>query len=283
MAVPKKVSPARVLLIVVGFFAAIIVLSLIVNREGKGGKGVGIPLPVIKKDSDEKSDIEIEIKLPFDLGGESDVTEDGQGGKDRRGESSANRTAPNTAAYTINTKKDDTSLAGVVIAARQVTLYAQNGGRVVELLKKVGDDVSKSEPVAYIEAEVATSALTATSAPQAAAPLRSTLSGTIHEMFISRGDEIAANSAVCTIGDQSSLAVEAYIPERYAVQRGLTVQIYFDELDGDVFTGIVSEYNPVPDEATRTSRAIINFAKSDVRIKSGMIALIKMGGNNEGR
>ncbi|MDR2865175.1 MAG: efflux RND transporter periplasmic adaptor subunit [Spirochaetaceae bacterium] len=160
---------------------------------------------------------------------------------------------------------------GDIIASRQVSVFPQVSGKIAGLNKQVGDRVSKSEIIAYIDpsrpGEVFSNS-----------PIRSTISGTVIQAPLNTGDTVSTQSVVYVIGDLSSLVIETYIPERFAgsIRKNLAAQISFDALPDSNFAGFVHEISPVIDPASRTMRIQIQLLKQDPRIQAGMFASINL-------
>ncbi|MDR3324819.1 MAG: efflux RND transporter periplasmic adaptor subunit [Spirochaetaceae bacterium] len=160
---------------------------------------------------------------------------------------------------------------GDVIASRQVSLYPQLAGKIAALQKRVGDAVSTSEVVAYIDPSKPGEVF-------ANSPLRSTIGGTVIQAPFNVGDTVSTQSAIYIVGDLTSLVIETYIPERFtgSIKKGLAAEIYFDSIPDETFAGLVREVSPIIDPASRTMRIQIQFVHQDPRIRSGMFATISL-------
>jgi multidrug efflux pump subunit AcrA (membrane-fusion protein) len=170
------------------------------------------------------------------------------------------------------TIKNSVSVYGDVVAARQVSIYPQTGGRITELRYRIGDSVKRGDTVARIDpsrpGEV-----------YAASPVLSPISGTILEIFYSTGDTVGTSSAIYTVGDLSSIVVETAIPERFspAIRQGLRAEAYFEALPDETFPMAVIEISPVLDTASRTLRIRLQFQGAiDSRIRAGMYATVNL-------
>jgi RND family efflux transporter MFP subunit len=168
--------------------------------------------------------------------------------------------------------ENSVSVSGDVLAARQVAIYPQTGGRITELRFRVGDNVSRGDIVAYVDP----------SRPgdvYSASPVVSTITGTILNAPYSTGDTVGTSSAIYTAGDLSTIVVETFIPERFAtaMRQGLSASAVFEALPGESFEMQVSEISPVLETASRTLRIRLQFKETaDPRIRAGMFATVSL-------
>jgi multidrug efflux pump subunit AcrA (membrane-fusion protein) len=171
----------------------------------------------------------------------------------------------------LGTIENGIVLNGDVIASRQVSIYPQVAGKIVDLRKRVGDFAERNEVLAYIDqsrpGEVFSNS-----------PLRATISGTIIQSPYNIGDTVTSQSVVYIIGDLSSLVIETYVPERFAsaIKKGLNAEISFDSIANETFKGSIREVSPIIDPASRTMRIQIKFDREDFRVRSGMFATVRL-------
>jgi multidrug efflux pump subunit AcrA (membrane-fusion protein) len=170
------------------------------------------------------------------------------------------------------TIENSVSVSGDVLAAWQVAIYPQTGGRITELRFRVGDRISRGDVVAWIDpsrpGEV-----------YAASPVVSPITGTILQAPYSSGDTVGTSSAIYAAGDLSSIVVETFIPERFStsIQRGLRAAAAFEALPDETFPMAVSEISPALDPASRTLRIRLAFQGTlDPRIRAGMYATVSL-------
>ena len=127
-------------------------------------------------------------------------------GQGQRGQQAASGTAQRAAVtvrateVVLGTIENSVSVSGDVLAARQVAIYPQTGGRITELRFRVGDRVTRGDVVAWIDpsrpGEV-----------YAASPVVSPISGTILQAPYSTGDTVGTSTAIYAAGDLSSIVV----------------------------------------------------------------------------
>ncbi|MDR0637680.1 MAG: efflux RND transporter periplasmic adaptor subunit [Spirochaetaceae bacterium] len=199
-------------------------------------------------------------------------------GQVQRGQQAVNGTAQRAAVtvrateVVLGTIENSVSVSGDVLAARQVAIYPQTGGRITELRFWVGDRVTRGDVVAWIDpsrpGEV-----------YAASPVVSPITGTILQAPYSTGDTVGTSSAIYAAGDLLSIVVETLIPERFStsIQRGLRAAASFEALPDETFPMAVSEISPVLDPASRTLRIRLQFQGTlDPRIRAGMYATVSL-------
>ena len=161
---------------------------------------------------------------------------------------------------------------GDVLAVNQVSIFPTVAGKITETLYQVGDRISQGTVVAMVDP----------SRPgqvYSESPVVSTISGTILQAPVNRGDTVSTQTAVYMVGDLSNLMVETFVPERFsnAARQGLRAQVFLEALSGEVFPAIVDEVSPVLDPASRTLRIRLRFSgRADPRIKAGMFATVSL-------
>ena len=190
------------------------------------------------------------------------------------GQTSAGRTAVAVRAgnVSLGSVENSVSVSGDVLAARQVSIYPQTGGRITELRFRVGDNVRRGDIVAYIDPSRPGDVYSAN-------PVISTITGTILNAPYSTGDTVGTSSAIYTAGDLSTIVVETFIPERFAtaMRLGLSASAVFEALPGESFAMQVSEISPVLETASRTLRIRLQFnGTADPRIRAGMFATVSL-------
>jgi multidrug efflux pump subunit AcrA (membrane-fusion protein) len=187
--------------------------------------------------------------------------------------------ATGRAAVTVRTEKvilgaieNSVSVSGDVLAAQQVAIYPQTGGRITELRFRVGDSIRRGDVVARVDpsrpGEV-----------YASSPVTSTITGTVLQAPYSVGDTVGTSSAIYAVGDLSSIIVETHIPERFStsVRLGLQAAASFEALPGERFPMAVNEISPVLDPVSRTLRIRLQFqGLLDPRIRAGMYATVSL-------
>ena len=161
---------------------------------------------------------------------------------------------------------------GDVEAVNQVSIFPTVAGRISETLFQVGDRVQQGQVVAMVDPSRPGQVFSDS-------PVTSTISGTILQAPVNKGDTVSTQTTVFVVGDLSRLVVETYVPERFsnAARRGLQALISFEALPGETFPAVVEEISPVLDPVSRTLRIRLAFSgRMDSRIKAGMFATVSL-------
>lgn len=197
-------------------------------------------------------------------------------GTGRGGGSSRNATAIRAITVAADTIEKSVIINGEILARNQVTIFPNVGGRLVETRLAVGDRVNRGDVVAFIDpsrpGEV-----------YSRSPVVSTVSGTVLQAPFNIGDTLSTQSGIYVVGDLSSLMIETYIAERFvtSIELGMSADLWFEAIPGEIFKAQVSEINPVLDPASRTLRIRLRFTEPDSRIRAGMFATISLVTNRK--
>ncbi|MDR2759831.1 MAG: efflux RND transporter periplasmic adaptor subunit [Spirochaetaceae bacterium] len=189
----------------------------------------------------------------------------GQGGPGR------NATAVRVAPVSRGTIEKYLVVNGDVIMRTQVSIFPTVGGKLTEIRLQPGDTVWKGQIVAMVDpsrpGEV-----------YSQSPVVSTITGTILQAPLNPGDTVSAQTSLYLVGDPGSLAVETFIPERFAtvIRRGLEAQAVFEAMSGESFSATVDEVSPILDPASRTLKIQLRFNHQDPRIKGGMFVTLSL-------
>ncbi len=89
----------------------------------------------------------------------------------------------------------------------------------------------------------------------------------------------AGNAAVLTLMDFSTVRVQVAVPESEAslVKVGQPVRVSVDGLPGKMFSGVISRHGYVLDESTRSLQCEADFPNSDMILRPGMYATVRVG------
>jgi len=169
-----------------------------------------------------------------------------------------------------DTIENNVVINGDILAANQVSLYPTVGGRIAGTFFQVGDEIRQGAVVAMVDPSRPGQIFSES-------PVISTISGTVLQTPVSRGDTVTAQTTVLVVGDLSSLMIETHVPERFsnAAQRGLSAQVRLEALPGETFMALVEEVSPVLDPVSRTLRIRLRFqGPMDPRIRAGMFATV---------
>ncbi|MDR1970288.1 MAG: efflux RND transporter periplasmic adaptor subunit [Treponema sp.] len=160
---------------------------------------------------------------------------------------------------------------GDVLAASQVSIYPNVGGKLTQLRYRVGDWVERGQVVAAVDPS-------RPGEEYSESPVLSTISGTVLSAPLNQGETVSAATVVYVIGDLANLVVETFVPERFsnAARRGLGALVSLEALPGEIFPATVSELSPVLDPASRTLRIRLRFNSRDSRVRAGMFATVSL-------
>ena len=170
------------------------------------------------------------------------------------------------------TIENNVVINGDVEAVNQVSLFPTVAGKISETFFQVGDRVREGQVVATVDP----------SRPgqvYSDSPVISTISGTVLQAPVSKGDTVTTQTTVYVVGDLSRLIVQTHVPERFsnAVRLRLPAQVSLEALSGLSFPAAVEEMSPVLDPVSRTLRIRLGFTgPTDSRIKAGMFATVSL-------
>ncbi|MDR3160746.1 MAG: efflux RND transporter periplasmic adaptor subunit [Spirochaetaceae bacterium] len=193
------------------------------------------------------------------------------GGGRPAGGGSRTATAVRTAAVSRGNIEKYLVINGDVILRTQVSIFPSVSGKLTERRLIPGDTVFRGQTVAMVDpsrpGEV-----------YSQSPVVSTISGTVIQAPVNPGDTVSPQTAIYVVGDPGSLAVETFVPERYAtiVHRGLEAQAAFEAMRGEIFPAVVDEVSPILESASRTLRIRLRFTGAESRIKPGMFATVSL-------
>ncbi|GMO11862.1 MAG: hypothetical protein Ta2A_21040 [Treponemataceae bacterium] len=182
------------------------------------------------------------------------------------------------AAITVSAKTigDDTirqiiKLNGDVSSQSAVNIYPETNGKIVRVLRKLGDNLTRGSVIAYIDPSRPGQAF-------AQNPVLATVSGTITSLNISLGETVTTQTAVATIGSLGNLKVTVYVAEKYSsyLKVGLSAELSFTTAPGEKFQAVVSSISPVVNSKTRTIETVLTLIDKDERIKQGMFAAVEL-------
>ena len=194
----------------------------------------------------------------------------GQGG--RPGQAARIATTVRVTPVVRDTIENTVVINGDVEAVNQVSIFPTVAGKISETFFQAGDRVSQGTVVAMVDP----------SRPgqvYSDSPVVSTISGTILQAPVNKGDTVSTQTTVYVVGDLSRLVVETHVPERFsnAARLGLSAQVLLEALPGETFSAVVEEMSPVLNSTSRTLRIRLGFTgRMDPRIKAGMFATVSL-------
>jgi len=166
---------------------------------------------------------------------------------------------------------DFIKINGSVIAENSVDVYPDTGGKLISLSADIGDYVKKDE----IIAEVDPSKPGLSYAPS---PVRSPIAGTVTSLPAAAGSTVSVSTPVASVGNLSSLQVEAEIPEPEIskIKMGSESIISFIAYPDLSYSARVVEISPLVNPLTRTMNIKLEFTAEHEEVKAGMFGSIKL-------
>jgi RND family efflux transporter MFP subunit len=106
----------------------------------------------------------------------------------------------------------------------------------------------------------------------------SPIAGTVGLMQVTPGNYLAAQTAVTTVEDTSSIDVDFWVPERYAptLDRTTPVSVSVLALPGETFTGEITAIDNRVDSTSRTLQVQASVPNPGNRLRAGMSLTVEM-------
>lgn len=182
----------------------------------------------------------------------------------------------NTITVSVKTMEPETirstvKLNGEVESKSSVNIYPDTSGKITQIVKKLGDSVTKGDIIAYIDPSRSGSAY-------ALNPVIATVSGTITSQPVNTGDTVSENSVIASIGSLQDLKITVYVAEKYSgyLKPGLEAAVSFTSIPGEEFDAKIISVSPVVNSTNRTIETVLELDSSDARIKPGMFASVSL-------
>jgi multidrug efflux pump subunit AcrA (membrane-fusion protein) len=200
----------------------------------------------------------------------------GQGQQVQAAQGRSQQTAANAVTVSAKTIARETiqqliKLNGDVSSQSEVNIFPDTSGRIVRMLKSLGDTVRQGDIIAYIDP----------SRPGAAyveSPVISAVGGTITNLPVTEGVTVSSQTIIATIGSLDRLKITIYVAEKYSayLRQNLPAYVSFSSAPGVEFSARVSTVSPVVNNKNRTIETTLNLASQDSRIKEGMFAAVRL-------
>jgi RND family efflux transporter MFP subunit len=102
--------------------------------------------------------------------------------------------------------------------------------------------------------------------------------GTVTDIKIVEGKNVNAGEESMTIVDYKNIKIAAEVLENEipALKVGRKVKIDFLAIEGKIYGGLISAISPLIDSEKKTGKVYINIPNSDLKIKPGMYARIRL-------
>ncbi|MDR2184102.1 MAG: efflux RND transporter periplasmic adaptor subunit [Treponema sp.] len=162
-------------------------------------------------------------------------------------------------------------LNGDVSSQSEVSVFPDTSGKIIRILKNLGDPVRQGEAIAYIDPSRPGSAYIES-------PVVSPVGGTITSLPVTGGLTVSPSTVIAVIGALDKLKITIYVAEKYSVylRQNLPAYVSFSSAPGEEFKASVSTVSPVVNNKNRTIETTLNLVSQDPRIKEGMFASVRL-------
>jgi multidrug efflux pump subunit AcrA (membrane-fusion protein) len=162
-------------------------------------------------------------------------------------------------------------LNGDVSSQSEVSVFPDTSGKIIRILKNLGDTVRQGDAIAYIDPSRPGSAYIES-------PVISPVGGTITSLPVTGGLTVSPSTVIAVIGALDKLKITIYVAEKYSsyLRQNLPAYVSFASTPGVEFEAMVSMVSPVVNNKNRTIETTLNLASQDPRIKEGMFASVRL-------
>ena len=180
--------------------------------------------------------------------------------------------------YAVSTYKtvegnldDYLEFGGDVASVNEVMVLPDQGGKITNILVKVGDMVRQGQTIAYVNPLRA-------GVVYNDSPVRAPISGRVTSLPVTVGSTVSQSSLVAKVGRTDDLEIRIAIAERFVsrISNGQKATLTFDAYPSVVFGAKVFEVSPVLDTTTRTMAVKLRLDPKDDRVKVGMYGRVKL-------
>ncbi|MBR1535408.1 MAG: efflux RND transporter periplasmic adaptor subunit [Treponema sp.] len=180
--------------------------------------------------------------------------------------------------YAVSTYKtvegnldDYLEFGGDVASVNEVMVLPDQGGKITNILVKVGDMVRQGQTLAYVNPLRA-------GVVYNDSPVKAPISGRVISLPVTVGSTVAQSSLVAKVARTDELEIRIAIAERFIsrIQNGQKATVTFDAYPSVVFGAKVFEISPVLDTSTRTMSVKLRLDPPDSRVKVGMYGRVKL-------
>ncbi|WP_407427853.1 efflux RND transporter periplasmic adaptor subunit [Treponema sp.] len=180
--------------------------------------------------------------------------------------------------YAVSTYKtvagnldDYLEFGGDVASVNEVMVLPDQGGKITNILVKVGDMVKQGDTIAYVNPLRA-------GVVYNDSPVRAPISGRITSLPVTVGSTVSQSSSVAKVARTDELEIRIAIAERFVsrISNGQNATVTFDAYPSVVFGAKVFEVSPVLDTSTRTMNVKLRLNPPDNRVKVGMYGRVRL-------
>ena len=158
-----------------------------------------------------------------------------------------------------------------IVSGRQVVVMPEANGRLVSMRVGLGSYIQAGTLIAQVDPSRPGS-------DYALSPVYAPVSGRVVTTPQAVGSTVSTATALMTLAVNSSIEIEALIPEREAGQLrvGLTAEVRLEAFPGEVFPATLTLVSPVIDPVSRTRKITLQLNRIDNRVIPGMFARVKL-------
>lgn len=161
------------------------------------------------------------------------------------------------------------SFVGDIKGEDQAMIYPEANGQLIEYKVKEGDRIQKDTVIAIIDRAQ-------TGMDFEPLKVKSPISGIVGRLYLDKGTNVYAQTAVALIAEMDRVKVELNIPERYLteIKVGQVCQVKVDAYPKTVFTGEIVRISPVLNLQDRTFYVETVMDNPEHLLRPGMFAEI---------
>jgi multidrug efflux pump subunit AcrA (membrane-fusion protein) len=162
-------------------------------------------------------------------------------------------------------------LNGDVSSQSEVSVFPDTSGKIIRILRALGDTVRQGDVIAYIDPSRPGSAYIES-------PVLAPVGGTITSLPVTGGLTVSPSTVIATIGSLDKLKITIYVAEKYSpyLRQDLPAYVSFTSTPGIEFDAQVSMVSPVVNNKNRTIETTLNLASQDPSVKEGMFASVRL-------
>lgn len=166
--------------------------------------------------------------------------------------------------------------------AEQATAQAKLAAETFERQRRLWEEDKIGTEMAYLNArygaETAAAGARVLRERLERSVVRAPIPGILEDRMVEVGSMVSPGAPVARIVDLSAVKISGGVPERYAsqVQRGGEVQIAFDALGGQAFTGQIHFVGASVESRSRTFPVEVRVPNPSASIKPGMVAAVRI-------
>lgn len=179
--------------------------------------------------------------------------------------------AVSTTTATRGELQDYLEFGGDVTAKTNIDILPDAAGKIAEVKVQIGEYVEKNQIIALVDS----------SRPgmnYEPSPVKAPISGTITAVNVVIGSMVSQQLSVAKVSKMDTLQIAMNVPERFVskIKAGQKAYLRFDAFPGEVFPARINEISPVLDQTSRTMAVKLALVETDMRIKAGMFARVKL-------